>query len=69
MGLYEKQSSFYMQAKTALTNITGNVMFNGPRAGINFNDGLVLGGLRKNVYSRSLTIHTALAVATTCRTT
>merc|ERR1712048_1544292 len=39
VGLYEKQSSFYMQAKTAQSTISGNVFFNGPRAGINFNDG------------------------------
>mmetsp|Transcript_116850 Transcript_116850/g.239049 ORF Transcript_116850/g.239049 Transcript_116850/m.239049 type:complete len:851 (+) Transcript_116850:58-2610(+) len=39
VGLYEKQSSFYVQAKTAETTISGNVFFNGPRAGINFNDG------------------------------
>jgi len=39
VGLYEKQSSFFMQAKTALSTIVGNVFFNGPRAGINFNDG------------------------------
>jgi len=39
VGLYEKQSSFFMQAKTAQTKISGNVFFNGPRAGINFNDG------------------------------
>jgi len=39
VGLYEKQSSFYMQAKTAESTIQGNVFFNGPRAGINFNDG------------------------------
>merc|ERR1719515_497455 len=39
VGLYEKQSSFYMQAKTAQSVISGNVFFNGPRAGINFNDG------------------------------
>jgi len=39
VGLYEKQSSFYMQAKTAESTISGNVFFNGPRAGINFNDG------------------------------
>jgi len=39
VGLYEKQSSFYMQAKTAESTIYGNVFFNGPRAGINFNDG------------------------------
>ena len=39
VGLYEKQSSFFVQAKTAETNVSGNVFFNGPRAGINFNDG------------------------------
>lgn len=39
VGLYEKQSSFYMQAKTIQSTIAGNVFFNGPRAGINFNDG------------------------------
>merc|ERR1711988_1532419 len=39
VGLYEKQSSFYVQAKTAESTIKGNVFFNGPRAGINFNDG------------------------------
>merc|ERR1712070_465034 len=39
IGLYEKQSSFYVQAKTAESTISGNVFFNGPRAGINFNDG------------------------------
>merc|ERR1712054_649714 len=39
VGLYEKQSSFFVQAKTAQSVIKGNVMFNGPRAGINTNDG------------------------------
>jgi hypothetical protein len=39
VGLYEKQSSFFMQAKTMHTKLVGNVFFNGPRAGINFNDG------------------------------
>jgi hypothetical protein len=39
IGLYEKQSSFYIQAKTAQSIIKGNVFFNGPRAGINSNDG------------------------------
>ena len=39
VGLYEKQSSFFVQAKTAESKILGNVFFNGPRAGINANDG------------------------------
>ena len=39
VGLYEKQSSFWFQGKVAQSIIKGNVFFNGPRAGINFNDG------------------------------
>merc|ERR1712232_717855 len=39
VGLYEKQSSFFVQAKTAQSIIRGNVFFNGPRAGVNANDG------------------------------
>ena len=39
VGHFEKQNSFYVQAKTGRSVIQGNVMFNGPRAGINFNDG------------------------------
>ncbi|KAJ1447220.1 pectin lyase fold/virulence factor [Pelagophyceae sp. CCMP2097] len=39
VGLYEKQASFFMQAKTAASTVSGNVFFNGPRAGINMNDG------------------------------
>jgi len=31
--------SGYFQAKSAETTIKGNIIFNGPRAGINFNDG------------------------------
>ena len=39
MGLFEKQSSAWFQAKAMQTMIVGNLFFNGPRAGINFNDG------------------------------
>lgn len=39
IGLYEKQSSFYISAKTAQSTVVGNVFFNGPRAGVNLNDG------------------------------
>lgn len=39
VGLYEKQSSFFVQAKTAESRVLSNVFFNGPRAGINTNDG------------------------------
>lgn len=43
MGHYEKQSSFYFQAKSANTQIRNNIAFNGPRAGININDGFAGG--------------------------
>lgn len=39
LGVWEKQSSFYFQAKSCQNMLMGNIFFNGPRAGINFNDG------------------------------
>ena len=39
LGIWEKQSSFYFQAKSCQNLLAGNIFFNGPRAGINFNDG------------------------------
>ena len=36
LGHFEKQSSCWFQAKTALTVLKNNIMFNGPRALINF---------------------------------
>ena len=42
LGIYQKQSSAVGQAKAAMTTIRHNIMFNMPRAAINFND--MLGG-------------------------
>ena len=39
VGIVQKQSSFYFQALTAEATISGNIVFNIPRAAINFNDG------------------------------
>ena len=39
IGIYGKQTSAFIQALACQTEIEGNVFFNGPRAGINFNDG------------------------------
>jgi hypothetical protein len=39
IGLIEKQSSMWFQAKTSQSILQGNIAFNGPRAGVNFNDG------------------------------
>merc|ERR1719461_265770 len=54
MGLFEKQSSFYFQAKACQTFLDGNIAFNGPRAMINFNDGFGGG----NTVSNSLIFNT-----------
>ena len=40
IGIYGKQVSAFMQALACQSEIVANVFFNGPRAGINFNDGL-----------------------------
>eukprot|EP00051_Salpingoeca_urceolata_P015335 m.198436 g.198436 ORF g.198436 m.198436 type:complete len:722 (-) comp18370_c0_seq6:228-2393(-) len=39
LGIWQKQSSMWFQAVTAQTHLERNVHFNGPRAGLNFNDG------------------------------
>ena len=47
-GIFGKQTSPYMQSLACETELIGNVFFNGPRAGINFNDGFGGGNLLKN---------------------
>jgi len=50
VGLWAKQNSFYFQSETIATLIEGNIAYNGPRAGVNFDDGLGGGSvLTKNV--------------------
>ena len=39
IGINEKQSSFYFQAISCSNSIYNNIVYNGPRAGILFNDG------------------------------
>lgn len=39
IGLFQKQSSAWFQAKSSNTHLKGNLFFNMPRAAINFNDG------------------------------
>jgi len=50
IGIIQKQSSAWFQAKTAQSNVDSNIIFNGPRAGINLNDGF--GG--NSTFSRNL---------------
>ena len=47
-GIFGKQTSPYMQSLACETTLIGNVFFNGPRAGINFNDGFGGGNLLEN---------------------
>jgi len=47
LGIWQKQSSFYFQAIATETQLLDNVHFNGPRAGINFNDGFGGGDIVK----------------------
>ena len=50
VGLWTKQNSFYFQSESFGNIIHGNVAYNGPRAGINFDDGMGGGSLvSKNV--------------------
>ena len=48
LGLYEKQSSAWGQAKACQSTIEDNIFFNMPRAAINFNDNLGGGNMVRN---------------------
>ena len=48
LGIYEKQSSAVGLAKSAYTKIFNNIMFNMPRAAVNFNDGMGGGDIMEN---------------------
>merc|ERR1712139_561970 len=39
VGVYGKQTSCFFQAISANTSLEDNICYNGPRAGVNFNDG------------------------------
>lgn len=47
-GVFGKQTSAYVQSLACQTKLAGNVFFNGPRAGINFNDGFGGGNILQN---------------------
>ena len=48
IGIYGKQVCAYVQSVACQTQLIGNVFFNGPRAGVNFNDGFGGGNLLKH---------------------
>jgi hypothetical protein len=45
IGVYGKQVSAFFQTLACRNTISGNVMYNGPRAAINFNEGFCGGNL------------------------
>ena len=47
-GVFGKQTCAYVQSLSCQAEVSENVFFNGPRAGINFNDGFGGGNLMKN---------------------
>ena len=47
IGIWGKETSAYFQSLACETTLMGNVFFNGPRAGVNFNDGFGGGNLFK----------------------
>ena len=48
VGVFGKQACAYVQSLACETELTGNIFFNGARAGINFNDGFSGGNIVKN---------------------
>ena len=48
IGVLEKQSSFYTQFKSAQNHVHSNIVYNGPRAHLNNNDGFGGGQLIEN---------------------
>ena len=48
VGIWGKETSAYFQGLACQTVLRGNVFFNGPRAGVNFNDGFGGGNLLEN---------------------
>ena len=48
IGIFGKQVCAYVQSVACQTKLAGNVFFNGPRAGINFNDGFGGGNILEN---------------------
>ena len=56
LGIYEKQSSFYTQFKSGYNKVYKNIVYNGPRAHLNHNDGFAGG-----------TVHESNLIFNSCR--
>jgi hypothetical protein len=40
LGVYTKQTAGYFQSQSAHNHLRGNLIYNGPRSGVNWNDGM-----------------------------
>jgi hypothetical protein len=54
IGVYGKQTSCYFQALGQNNTVANNLCYNGPRAGINWNDGFAGGSTVSGAYKRAL---------------
>ena len=59
IGIYGKQTSAYFQSLTCQTIFDGNILFNGPRDGLNFNDNFGGGNVLKNNLAFNMVRETA----------
>ena len=58
-GIYGKQSSAYFQSLTCQTEFDGNILFNGPRDGLNFDDNFGGGNVLQNNLAFNMVRETA----------
>ena len=63
LGVYVKETAGYFQAMAAFSTVTGNIIFNGPRSGLNANDN----GLGGHLFEDNLLFN--LVRETVCRFT
>ena len=59
IGVFTKQVAGYSQALAVNSSITGNIILNGPRSGVNFNDGAFGGNIIQNNLMANLVRETA----------
>ena len=61
MGIFQKQASAYFHAKSGLAEVAGNVVFNGPRAMFNLNDGMIGGdNIHGNLLANAVLLKAAI---------
>ena len=67
LGVYTKQTAGYFQSQSAHNHLRGNLIYNGPRSGVNWNDGMGGGNtmsdsLLFNLVRETTGVHTSLCL-------